>query len=175
VRNNHIANLLWLVARRIKRRRQMGQGMRRIVLHKRSLALLAEKVRAGNPGRRIMAINDYVQAGHVPAYTLLRKRESFSFFSTFTAFPRVKSCNVYLAKITIRLKPSIQDPQGLAVQNALHDLGFKAGQVRMGKFAEVWIDTQDRAQAEQEARDMCEKLLVNGVMETFEIALEEKK
>lgn len=45
----------------------------------------------------------------------------------------------------------------------------------MGKFAEVWIDTQDRAQAEQEARDMCEKLLVNGVMETFEIALEEKK
>lgn len=45
----------------------------------------------------------------------------------------------------------------------------------MGKFAEVWIDTSDRAQAELQARDMCEKLLVNGVMETFEISLEEKK
>lgn len=82
---------------------------------------------------------------------------------------------MYLARITIRLKPSIQDPQGLAVQNALHDLGFKTKEVRMGKFSEVWIDTADRAEAEAQAKDMCEKLLVNGVMETFEIALEEKK
>jgi len=83
---------------------------------------------------------------------------------------------LYLARIAIRLKQSIQDPQGLAILNALHELDFKSTQdVRMGKFAEVWIEAPNREAADKQARDMCEKLLVNSVMETYSLEIEETK
>ncbi|MBL8022199.1 MAG: phosphoribosylformylglycinamidine synthase subunit PurS [Leptospirales bacterium] len=82
---------------------------------------------------------------------------------------------MYLAKIAIRLKQSIQDPQGLAILKAVHELGFQNAQdVRMGKFIELWIDTSDKNKAEEDARKMCESLLVNSVMESYEIQLEPK-
>ena len=153
----------------------MRQRVSGVVLHERCLVLVRKEIGTCDPRRCVVAVDEHIGNRHNLAYTALGTREPFSFFSTFNAALQVKSCNVYLAKITIRLKPSIQDPQGLAVRNALHDLGFKAGSVRMGKFAEVWIDTNDKGQAEREARDMCEKLLVNAVMETYEVVLEEKK
>ncbi len=102
-------------------------------------------------------------------------QESHPFFTSRAGWSR-EVCFVYLAKISIRLKPSIQDPQGLAVVHALHDLGFSSTEsVRMGKYAEVRLNTADRAAAEKQARDICEKLLVNSVMETYDLTLEEAK
>ncbi len=72
------------------------------------------------------------------------------------------------ATIYITLKDGIHDPQGRAVQQALHTLGFETVQdVRMGKFLEV--DLQDTAKESVEAtiHSMCKKLLANMVIEDF--------
>ncbi len=80
---------------------------------------------------------------------------------------------MYKAGIRITLRPSILDPQGKAVHHALENLGFDdVDQVRMGKYVEMWIDTDEEAEAERVAREACEKLLANQVMEDFDIALE---
>lgn len=80
---------------------------------------------------------------------------------------------MYKAKITITLRPSILDPQGKAVLHALKSLGYAAAeQVRMGKFVEMWIDKETEADALHLAREACEKLLANPVMEDYAIILE---
>ena len=80
---------------------------------------------------------------------------------------------MYKANIRVTLRPSILDPQGKAVHHALKDLGFDTvDQVRMGKYIEMWIETDDEAEAERTAREACEKLLANPVMEDFDIMLE---
>jgi phosphoribosylformylglycinamidine synthase len=63
------------------------------------------------------------------------------------------------------------DPQGKAVTDALHTLGFAAVQdVHIGRHVVVELDAPDRPAAERSTRDMCEKLLANPVTEDFEIA-----
>lgn len=79
---------------------------------------------------------------------------------------------MYKARIQITLRPSILDPQGKAVHHALGSLGYGAvEQVRMGKFAELWIDAASEAEAEEIARAACEKLLANPVMEDFAVSI----
>ena len=72
------------------------------------------------------------------------------------------------AKIYITLKNGIHDPQGRAVQQSLHTLGFETVQdVRIGKFLEVDLQDSDKASAETTINDMCQKLLANMVIEDF--------
>ena len=72
------------------------------------------------------------------------------------------------AKIYITLKNGIHDPQGRAVQQSLHTLGFETVQdVRIGKFLEVDLQDRDKASAETTINDMCQKLLANMVIEDF--------
>ena len=72
------------------------------------------------------------------------------------------------AKIYITLKNGIHDPQGQAVQQSLHTLGFETVQdVRIGKFLEVDLQDRDKASAETTINDMCQKLLANMVIEDF--------
>ena len=80
---------------------------------------------------------------------------------------------MYLAKITIKTRPSILDPQGRAIGHALASLGL--GQVvdaRMGKFIELKIDAGTPPAAEEVAREACKKLLANPVMEDFSFSIE---
>jgi len=80
---------------------------------------------------------------------------------------------MYKATISITLRPSILDPEGKAVHHALKNLGYpQVDNVRMGKRAEVHIDTDDEAEARRVATEACEKLLANPVTENFEIELE---
>ena len=74
----------------------------------------------------------------------------------------------YLARIDVMLKPLVNDPQGLAVRDGLHTLGF-AGvtAVRVGKRVEVTVEADSRDEAEQQVRAMCEQLLANPVIEQF--------
>lgn len=70
------------------------------------------------------------------------------------------------------LKPGVLDPQGKAIGNALKNLGFShIGDVRQGKFIEIDIDEIDEEKARVAVEAMCEKLLVNTVIETYAINL----
>ena len=80
----------------------------------------------------------------------------------------------YLASIRVMLKPLVNDPQGLAVAGGLRDLGYDGVQsVRVGKRIEVTLDAPDAAAAEATAREMCERLLANPVIEDFELDVAE--
>jgi phosphoribosylformylglycinamidine synthase len=77
------------------------------------------------------------------------------------------------AKVYVTIKENVLDPQGTAVQGALHTMGFaEVGSVRIGKYLEVELDTNDKAEAEARVKTMCEKLLANVVVEDYRIELE---
>ena len=80
---------------------------------------------------------------------------------------------MYLAKVYITLKPTVNDPQGLTIRGALHTLGFSAVQeVRAGKYIEIKIEENDLEKARAAVQDMCKKLLANTVIENFRFELE---
>ncbi len=71
-------------------------------------------------------------------------------------------------------RPSLLDPQGRAVQQALSALGFEGLEdVRVGKALAFHLDRPDEAVAERDARAMCERLLANPVTEDFTIRVTE--
>jgi phosphoribosylformylglycinamidine synthase PurS subunit len=77
------------------------------------------------------------------------------------------------ARVHVRLKDGVLDPQGAAIGRALGQLGFAGvGEVRQGKMIELQLDDTDRAQAEARVRAMCERLLANPVIETYTITIE---
>jgi len=81
---------------------------------------------------------------------------------------------MYLAKVYITLKPTVNDPQGLTIKGALHNLGFASVEdVRAGKYIEVRIKTNDLTKAKEQADEMCHKLLANPVIENYRFDLEE--
>ena len=72
------------------------------------------------------------------------------------------------ARITITLKPGVLDPQGKAIEGALHALGFGAVDgVRQGKYIEVEVAESDPARARAEIERMCEQLLANTIIENY--------
>ena len=80
---------------------------------------------------------------------------------------------MFLAKIYVSLKPTVNDPQGQAVLGGLKTLGFAAVEsVRVGKYLEVKLLETDRSRAEEQVTEMCRKLLANPVIEDYRIELE---
>jgi phosphoribosylformylglycinamidine synthase len=76
------------------------------------------------------------------------------------------------AKIIVYPRREILDPQGKAICDALHRVGFEqVKDVRAGKSFQVELDAADPAGAEQALREMCRKLLVNAVVEDFEVEI----
>ena len=77
------------------------------------------------------------------------------------------------AKVHVFLKPGVLDVQGKAVESALHGLGWpQVDGVRVGKTIEFDLkDATDKAAAEAQVKDMCEKLLANTVIENYDIAV----
>ena len=81
---------------------------------------------------------------------------------------------MYLARVYVTLKPTVNDPQGLTIRGALHSLGFSdVDSVRAGKYLEIRLNTGDRKEAERQVTEMCRKLLANPVIEEFHFELEE--
>ena len=78
------------------------------------------------------------------------------------------------ARVHVRLKNGVLDPQGAAIARALAQLGF-AGvrEVRQGKMIELQLDDGDRAEAEVRVRAMCERLLANPVIETYTVTIDQ--
>jgi len=81
---------------------------------------------------------------------------------------------MFLARVYVTLKPTVNDPQGLTIRSALHSLGFTdVESVRAGKYMEMRLDASDRRQAEGQVTEMCRKLLANPVIEDYRFELEE--
>ena len=76
------------------------------------------------------------------------------------------------AVVTVMLKTGVLDPQGKAIGQALHGLGFAGvGEVRAGKVIELELDETDPAKAKASAEDMARKLLANTVIESFKVEI----
>lgn len=74
------------------------------------------------------------------------------------------------ARVTVTLKNGVLDPQGKAIEGALGTLGFDGvDSVRQGKVFDLEVASADRAKAEQEIAEMCEKLLANTVIEDYAV------
>lgn len=77
------------------------------------------------------------------------------------------------ARVTVTLKNGVLDPQGKAIEGALGALGFDGvNQVRQGKVFDLVLDGSDKAQAEEQLKAMCEKLLANTVIENYAISID---
>ncbi len=74
------------------------------------------------------------------------------------------------ARVTVMLKAGVLDPQGKAIGQALHGLGFaNVGEVRAGKVIELELAETDPARAKAQAEEMSRKLLANMVIESFRV------
>ncbi|WP_040290435.1 phosphoribosylformylglycinamidine synthase subunit PurS [Alicyclobacillus hesperidum] len=77
-------------------------------------------------------------------------------------------------EVRVWLKPSVFDPQGHAVEQALHTLGFDGAQnVRIGKYMHLTVTGETEEEARKSVEQMCERVLSNPVMETYAYELKE--
>jgi phosphoribosylformylglycinamidine synthase len=82
--------------------------------------------------------------------------------------------SLWLAEVRVMLKPSINDPQGLSIRNALRTLGFPGVEdVRAGKLIQIRLEAADRGSAAEAVERMCSQLLANPVIETYELSVAE--
>ena len=73
------------------------------------------------------------------------------------------------ATVLVRPKPGILDPQGEAVGSALGHLGFEVSDTRVGKVIDLEVEADDAAAAKAQVEQMCEQLLANPLIESYEI------
>jgi phosphoribosylformylglycinamidine synthase subunit PurS len=79
-----------------------------------------------------------------------------------------KTDQVWLVEVFVSLKPAVNDPQGLAITDGLHMLGYDEVQdVRAGKYMQLHVTGADKANVEARVTEMCEKLLANTVIESY--------
>ena len=75
------------------------------------------------------------------------------------------------ATVFVRPKQGILDPQGQAVESSLRHLGFSVGETRVGRLVELELETEDALEARTQVERMCEQLLANPLIESYEIEL----
>jgi phosphoribosylformylglycinamidine synthase subunit PurS len=75
------------------------------------------------------------------------------------------------ATVLIRPKPGILDPQGEAVESSLQHLGFAVRDARVGRLVDLEVEASDPESARAQLERMCEQLLTNPLIESYEIAL----
>ena len=77
------------------------------------------------------------------------------------------------ATVLVRPKRGILDPQGQAVESSLRQLGFAVGEARVGRVVDLEVESDDPAGARAEVERMCEQLLANPLIESYEIELDD--
>lgn len=79
----------------------------------------------------------------------------------------------FLARVYVTLKPTVNDPQGLTVRDAVHSLGFSnIASVRVGKYLELRLAADDAETARAQVDEVCRKLLANPVIEDYRFDLD---
>jgi phosphoribosylformylglycinamidine synthase subunit PurS len=76
------------------------------------------------------------------------------------------------ATVLVRPKTGILDPQGQAVERSLRQLGFSVEGARIGRVIDLVVDAATVEEARSEAERMCERLLANPLIESYEIDVE---
>lgn len=80
----------------------------------------------------------------------------------------------YIAEIDVMPLKALLDPQGKAVTNTLHNIGFKTVEnVRIGKHINLNIEAKDQNEAEAKIKEICSQVLSNPIMEYFEYTIQE--
>jgi phosphoribosylformylglycinamidine synthase subunit PurS len=77
------------------------------------------------------------------------------------------------ATVLVRPKPGILDPQGEAVQRSLQQLGFPVEDARVGRVVDLELDLGDTDKTRAQLERMCEQLLANPLIESYEISVTE--
>ena len=77
------------------------------------------------------------------------------------------------ATVLVRPKQGILDPQGQAVESSLRQLGFSVDGARIGRVVDLDVAAEDAATARAQVEKMCEQLLANPLIESYEIELAE--
>lgn len=76
------------------------------------------------------------------------------------------------ARVFVTLKPSVFDPQGRTIVEALHSLGYNGvGDVRQGKYFELEVDAGSADEARRVVTEVAEKVLANPVIESYQIEI----
>jgi phosphoribosylformylglycinamidine synthase PurS subunit len=75
------------------------------------------------------------------------------------------------ATVLVRPKPGILDPQGEAVESSLRQLGFPVAQARVGRVVDLDVEARDAEEARAKLAEMCERLLANPLIESYEIEI----
>ena len=80
---------------------------------------------------------------------------------------------MFLARVYVTLKTTVNDPQGLTIRSGLHSLGFESvDNVRFGKYIEIRIDEEEEQIASDRVNEMCDKVLANPIIEQYRFRLE---
>ena len=77
------------------------------------------------------------------------------------------------ARVFVTLKPSVFDPQGRTIADALHSMGYSGVEdVRQGKYFELELDAESADRARSIASEVADKLLANPVIESYRVEIE---
>jgi phosphoribosylformylglycinamidine synthase subunit PurS len=78
------------------------------------------------------------------------------------------------ARVFVTLKPSVFDPQGKTIADALHSMGYGGvEEVRQGKYFELELEADTREKARSIAAEVADKLLANPVIESYRIEVDQ--
>ena len=81
---------------------------------------------------------------------------------------------MFKVTIYIGLKEGVADPQGATIKHTLDSLGYEGvGKVRVGKYLQIELNIKEKEKLDERVEDMCEKILVNPVIETYRYVVEE--
>jgi phosphoribosylformylglycinamidine synthase len=79
---------------------------------------------------------------------------------------------MFLARVFITLKSTVNDPEGQTIRSGLQDMGYgSVASVRAGKYMEVSLDDEDEGDATAQIESMCDRLLANPVIEEYRYEL----
>ena len=79
----------------------------------------------------------------------------------------------YSARVAVRLKTGVNDPQGVTVLGSLHDMGYRSiRDVRVGKLIDITLAANGEREARDQLEAICRDLLVNPVIEDYQIDLD---
>jgi phosphoribosylformylglycinamidine synthase subunit PurS len=88
-----------------------------------------------------------------------------------TATP-ARTQSTWLVEVFVSLKPAVNDPQGLAIRDGLHMLGYsEVEDVRAGKYMQLKLTGDEKSSVESRVAEMCEQLLANTVIESYEFSV----
>lgn len=75
----------------------------------------------------------------------------------------------YLVQLCVHYKEGVLNPEAQAIQNSTASLGYDIGELLWGRYCAYVSHQKTKAEAEREARELCDQLFANPVMETYEI------